>query len=78
MAASRRLKAFRIDPIYIAEVLTGRSVPVPLPEGIEIVRYGHDWTTNSAIVIISHDSFEELKEGSEIPIETLMLRLLPK
>lgn len=75
MAHSRRLKAFGFDNYAIEAILTGKAVPVPLPEGIEIIRFGLNWETHSAVVIVEHDSFEEVPPGESIPIEQILMEL---
>lgn len=72
MAISRRLRAYKVNAESIADILAGRSEIVPLPQTVEVVRYNIDWQTNSAIIIVSDDSFDETPEGGLIDVRQLM------
>jgi len=77
MARSRRVKAFRADPVAIAELLQGRATVVPLPEDVSVVRYHVQWETNSAVLMLESASFDEVPEAHVIPIQDLQFRTFP-
>lgn len=67
MSVSRRLKAIYVDTNALERYLTGKIQPVALPIDIEIVRYGFQWETNRPVIIVSHESFDEVPESGLIP-----------
>ena len=68
----RRVKAFRLVPEAIIDILAGNVASVNgVPPDAKVVRYAQEWETNSAIVIIAHPSFEEVPLGKIIPIVDL-------
>ncbi len=77
MAQSRRIKAIRISPYAVADLLTGRVVPFGLPPEIHVERFHVEWQTNSAIIFISDESFPEVDPGQPIEAELLQVRLMP-
>ncbi len=76
MPKSRHLRAFKFDEFTLKAILTGKALPIPLPEGIEIIRFAHRWEDNSGIVIIEHPDFEEVPEGEVIPLQQVMTHLI--
>lgn len=72
-----RVKAFRITSQQIIAILTGDIVTLALPQGIELERYAHEWQTKSAILILSHPSWDEVPQGHVIPIEDLECQQVP-
>jgi hypothetical protein len=72
MAKVRALRFYAGD---IINLLSGKFRCVKsIPEDAELVRYGVQWETNSAIVIIKHDSFNEIDESKQIPIADVIIR----
>lgn len=71
--STRRLKAFRITPEALIDILTGKARPYSLPEGIGIERYGYEVQTNSAILVLSHPEWEESPMHQPVPVQDLQL-----
>lgn len=67
MPASRRQKAIFVDTNALERCLTGKIQPVALPIDIKIVRYGFLWETNRPVIVVEHESFDEVPEGGLIP-----------
>lgn len=78
MVKHMRLRAYAFDEYAMKEILTGKASIVPFPEGIEIVRYHVQWETNSALMILEHDSWDEVEPGASIPIVGVPLELRKK
>lgn len=43
-----------------------KVVKNPLPAGVKFIRAGHDFI-GRLILVLEHESFDEVKEGDEIP-----------
>lgn len=78
MAYSRRLKAFRLHAEDIESILAREAVPARgMPKTARVVRFAHEWMTNSAIIIMSDDSWDEVDEGHEIPVHNVAVDAFP-
>lgn len=78
MPRSMRLRAYAFDERAMKLILTGKVSIVPFPEGIEIVRYATQWETNSALMILEHENWDEVEPGASIPIVPILLELKNK
>lgn len=66
----RRLKAFAIDPLAVVDLLSGRTRALdgPIPVDAKVERYGVMWETNTAIIVLSHESFPECEPGKQLQV----------
>lgn len=72
---SRRQRVIILSPEALVELLTGQiEIAEPLPEGTEIERYAEKWETHSAVIVVSHPSFDEVESGAYIPEHFLIVR----
>lgn len=78
MAKNMRLRAYAFSEYAMKAILTGKASIVPFPEGIEIVRYATQWETNSALMILEHDNWDEVEPNTSIPIVPILLELRNK
>ncbi len=65
-----RIRKFKVSPqIFPMEFRTGRKIEIikGIPEGAQFRGFAHDIETNSIAVFVEHPSFDELKEGFQIP-----------
>ncbi len=73
---TRRVRAYRIYPESIAALLSGegrsglgsRQHSEWCPYDADVVRFGQQWETGAAIVVMSHPSWPEVDEGAVLTI----------
>jgi hypothetical protein len=63
---SRRLKVLPINRRIMLEIITGKARAI-LPEGATVNDVMYDWESDSFLVKLRHESFEEVKLGHIIP-----------
>jgi hypothetical protein len=73
MAKTRRIKAFEFTPAAIVDLITGVTQFVPLPEGVEVIRYAVKWETNSAILFLTHEDWPEVDPGTVIELSNIWM-----
>ncbi len=64
----KRLRMFYIDPDNLLGCIAGQFRICNLPEGCKFARASFLWDRNVFGIIVSHDSFDEVAEGSQIPL----------
>jgi hypothetical protein len=78
MPKSMNLRAYAFSEYALESILTGKASVVPFPEGVEVVRYAIQWETNSAVLILEHESWESIEPGTSIPVIPVLLELRKK